>query len=339
MIDLTTRYMGFNLKNPIVPSASPLMENVDAMKRMEDVGAAALVMNSLFEEQIIKESAGLHHYMEYGNESFAEALSYFPEPDEFKLETESYLERVRKAVETVDIPVIGSLNGITTGGWAEYATLIEEAGAKGLELNIYYIPTDPDVSGSEIEERYLEVVREVRAKIRIPLAVKIGPFFSAPVHMAKQFALNGANAIVLFNRFYQPDLNLETLEVEPHLVYSNSSELRLPLRWTAIMYGKIPADMAITSGVHTHIDVLKCMMAGANVAQMASELLKNGIERIGDIITDLEMWLEDHGYNSIAEMEGSMSHESVAAPDAYERANYMKVLHSWRSDPTGWLPS
>lgn len=338
MIDLSTSYMGFKLKNPLVPSASPLMENLDAMKKMEDVGAAALVMNSLFEEQIIKESTGLHHYMEYGRESFAEALSYFPEPDEFKLETETYLERVRKAVESIDIPVIASLNGITTGGWVEYATLIEEAGAKGLELNIYYIPTDPEVSGAEIEERYLEVVREVRAKIHIPLAVKISPFFSAPVHMARQLSLNGANALVMFNRFYQPDLDLESLEVVHHLVYSNSNELRLPLRWVAIMYGKVPADLAVTSGVHTHIDVLKCMMAGANVTQIASELLKNGVERIGDIITDLEMWLEEHGYNSITEMEGSMSHESVAAPDAYERANYMQVLHSWRNDPTGWLP-
>lgn len=336
-LDLSTRYLGLELKHPLVASASPLSYNLDRIQQLEDAGAAAVVMYSLFEEQIEQESKALHHYLDYGTHSFAEALDYFPQPEAFNVGPNEYLELIRKAKESVGIPIIGSLNGISSGGWTQYAKLIEQAGADALELNLYYLPTDPTLTGLEVEEMYLDVVREVKENASIPLAVKVGPYFSNFSNMAVRFVQAGASGLVLFNRFYQPDFDLEALEVTPHLVLSRADELRLPLNWVAILYGRVDADFAITSGVHSHVEVLKCMMAGANVAMMASELLKNGVHRIGAILGDLQNWMEEHQYHSIRQMQGSMSQIHVANPDAFERANYMKVLQSWQPDPTGRL--
>jgi len=336
-MDLTTTYMGINLKNPIVVSASPLSENVDNIYQMQEAGASAVVMYSLFEEQITWQSQQLDHYLSYGVESFTEAMSYFPDLDDYKIGPEAYLNLIQRAKMAVDMPVIGSLNGVSTGGWIEYAKRIEQAGADALELNIYYIPTDIGMSGTEVEQMYLDVVQDVKNSISLPVAVKISPFFSATANMAYRLSQAGADALVLFNRFYQPDFDLEELEVVPHLVLSNSNELRLPLRWVAILYGKVPVDFAVTSGVHTSEDVLKSLMAGAKVTMMASALLKNSIGYIGNILDDLKLWMDEREYESVKQMQGSMSHQSVAEPAVFERANYMKVLHSWRPDPTGQL--
>jgi dihydroorotate dehydrogenase (fumarate) len=336
-MDLTTKYLGLTLKNPVVASPSPLSENIDNIRQMVDAGAAAVVMYSLFEEQITLESNLLDHYLNYGTESFAEALSYFPNMATYKVGPEEYLKRIRQAKAAVDVPIIGSLNGVSTGGWIKYAKKIEEAGADALELNIYFIPTDIRTTSTDVEAMYVEIVRNVRASVSIPLAVKLSPFFSATANMAHRLVDAGADALVLFNRFYQPDYDLEKLEVVPHLVLSNSNELRLPLRWVAILYGRLAVDFAITGGVHSHEDVLKCMMAGANVAMMTSEILRGGIHRISQILEDMVWWMEEHEYESVAQMRGSMSQKNVAEPAAFERANYMKVLQSWRSDPTGQL--
>lgn len=332
-MNLTTTYLGLPLKNPIVASASPLSEHLSGIRRLEDAGASAVVMHSLFEEQLAKESHRLDHYLDYGTESFAEALNYFPEAEAYHVGPDQYLEKIRRAREAVDIPIIGSLNGISTGGWVRYAKEIEQAGADALELNIYYIPTDPDLTGAEVEARYLDIVRAVRSHIQIPLAVKLSPYFSSLAHMAQQLAGAGANGLVLFNRFYQPDLDLEHLEVRPHLVLSSSGELRLPLRWVAILYGRVPVDFAITSGVHSFEDVLKGMMAGAHVTMMASELLQHGIDRIAVILDELRHWMTLHEYESIQQMRGSMSQRHVKEPSAFERANYMKELQSWPRNP------
>ncbi|WP_298982286.1 dihydroorotate dehydrogenase-like protein [Caldilinea sp.] len=337
MIDLTTTYLGMKLKHPVVPAASPLSESLDKIKRLEDAGASAVVMYSLFEEQIVGESHLLDHYLSYGAESFAEALHYFPELDSYNVGPEGYLDLIRRAKESVAIPIIGSLNGVSTGGWVEYARMIEQAGADALELNIYYIPTDPALTGAEVEQMYLDVVRDVKANISIPLAVKVGPFFSSFANMAMRLAKAGADGLVIFNRFYQPDFDLERLEVVPNLTLSNSYELRLPLRWVSILYGKVPVDFAITRGVHTYEDVLKGVMAGASVTMMASELLRNGVQRIGLIVQEVARWLEEHEYQSLMQARGSMSQQNVAEPAAFERANYMKVLQSWKFDPTGVL--
>jgi len=336
-MDLSTTYMGLRLKNPIVPSASPLSERAYNIRWMEDAGASAVVMYSLFEEQIRGESDRLDHYLAYGNESTAEALSYYPDLGNYNVGPSEYLERIRQAAEAVDIPIIGSLNGVSTGGWVEYAREIEQAGAKALELNVYYIPTDTELPSSAVEQMYLDVVASVKRTVTIPVAVKISPFFSSPANMAKRLAQNGADALVLFNRFYQPDFDLNRLEVVPHLVLSEPHELLLPLRWVAILYGRVPVDFAITSGVHSHVDVLKCMMAGAKVAMTASELLEKGIGRIAEILYLLVQWMQDNEYESVEQMQGSMSQRHVAEPAAFERANYMKVLQSWRPDPTGQL--
>lgn len=337
MTDLSTTYLGLKLKNPLVPSASPISYSLDGIRRAEDAGAGAVVMYSLFEEEITQQSHQLDHYLTYGTESFGEALSYFPDLDNYHIGPEGYLDLVRQAKEALDIPVIGSLNGVSTGGWTNYAQRIEQAGADALELNIYYIPTDPAMTGAAVEEMYLNVVRDVKGSVRIPVAVKVSPYFSATANMAYRLAAAGADGLVLFNRFYQPDLDLENLEVVPHLVLSNPYAMRVPLRWVAILYGRISVDFAITGGVRTHIDVLKSMMAGASVAMMASELLENGVRRIGETLDEMRMWMEEHEYESIEEMRGSMSQIHVAEPAAFERANYMKVLGSWRSDPAGIL--
>ncbi|HHX40622.1 MAG TPA: dihydroorotate dehydrogenase-like protein [Armatimonadetes bacterium] len=337
-MDLSTRYLGLTLKNPIVPSASPLTGTADRIQELEDAGAAAVVMPSLFEEQITQESLQLDHYLAYGTESHPEALSYLPEPVSFQLDPDTYLETIRKAKESVDIPVIASLNGTSPGGWTGYARLMEEAGADALELNIYYIPTDPLVSGAQVEQMYFDVLREVRQSVKIPIAVKLGPYFSAIAFMARRLAEAGANGLVFFNRFYQPDIDLEKLEVAPNLVLSTSTAMRLPLRWVAILYGRVNADFAITNGVHTHEDVLKAIMAGASATQIAAELLEKGPGRIPDLLAEVTRWMEQHEYHSVAQLRGSMSQKSVAEPAAFERANYMKVLQSWRQDPTGSLP-
>ncbi len=329
MADLTTTYLGLNLKNPLVASASPLSKKVEGVKRLEDAGISAVVMYSLFEEQIVHESHALDHYLTRGSESFAEALTYFPDLERYNIGPESYLELIYRIKKAVSIPVIGSLNGISTGGWINYAKRIEEAGADALELNIYYVPTDPKLTGQELEQTYVQLVRDVRKQINIPLAVKLSPYFTALPNLAAQLTEAGANGLVLFNRFYQPDFDIESLDVVPNLVLSTSDELRLPLRWVAILYGRIKADLALSSGVHNAKDVVKALMAGAKVAMTTSELLAKGIGRATEILNDLNNWLDEFEYKSVKQMIGSMSQQAVAEPAAFERANYMKALTSY----------
>lgn len=334
-MDLKTKYLGMNLAHPLVPSASPLSHSLDGLRKLEDAGASAVVMFSLFEEQLQIESESLHHLLDYGKESVGEVTSYWPELPEYATGPDQYLELINRAKETLDIPIIASLNCNSLGGWIEFAQLIEEAGANALELNIYHIPTDPTVSASEQEAQYIEMIKSVRAHTSLPLAVKLHPFFSSLPHMAHQLAQHGADGLVLFNRFYQPDFDLEALEVAPKLVLSTTDELRLPLWWTSILYGKVNADLAITSGIHDHLGALKAMMAGARIAMMASELLRNGLGRIRAILQEIQRWMEEHEYESIQQMQGSMSHQNVRVPEAFERVNYMRVLRSYNDDPTG----
>jgi len=329
-MDLSTTYLGLKLKNPIVPSAGPLSHTLDSMKRLEDAGAAAIVMYSLFEEQITHEAAELDHYLSYGTESFAESLTYFPEANEYNLGPEEYIELLHSAKGSLEIPVIGSLNGISTGGWIEYAKKIEEAGADALELNVYYIPTDPKLVSQDVEERYLEVLLAVKRTVKIPVAMKLSPYFSSMANMAQRLDTAGANGLVLFNRFYQPDIDLETLEVKPNVILSSPQALRLPLRWIAILYGRLKASLAATSGVHRAEDVVKLMMAGADVTMMCSALLKNGAQHVRQVLSDLDQWMLEHEYISVKQMKGSMSQKSVTDPAAFERANYMKALNTYK---------
>ncbi|HTU01075.1 MAG TPA: dihydroorotate dehydrogenase-like protein [Candidatus Sulfotelmatobacter sp.] len=331
MSDLTTKYLGLALKNPLVISASPLCEELDNLRRMEDAGAAAIVLHSLFEEQLRQESEALDRFLVQGTESFAESLSYFPDMQAYNLGPEGYLEHIRKAKAAVGIPVIASLNGISTGGWIGYAKKMEQAGADALELNVYYIPTDPAMTAAQVDQMYLDLVRDVRASVKIPVAVKLGPYFSAFANTAKRLSEAGANGLVLFNRFYQPDFDLEALEVTPNLALSRSEELRLRLCWVAILADRISADLAVTGGVHTAEDVVKCMMAGAKIAMMTSALLQHGIGHVAAVRANLIEWLEKHEYSSIRQMQGSMSQRKVAQPAAFVRANYMKVLRSYNS--------
>ena len=330
MIDLSTTYLGLTLKNPIVPSSSPLMQKVDNIKRLEDAGAAAVVLHSLFEEQIIKESNLLDHYLNYGTESSWEALTLFPEQKSYNIGAEAYLEHIRKVKAAVKIPVIASLNGVSTGGWIKYAQKMEQAGADALELNMYYLAADPSQTSAEVEQMYLDLLRNLKKNVRIPIAVKLGAEFTAFANFAQQLAEAGANSLVIFNRFYQPDFDLEKLEVVSNLDLSQSYELRARLRWTAMLYGRLNADLAITGGVHTSEDVLKCMMAGAKVAMMTSALLQHGTERVRAVLASMTEWMEKHEYESVKQMQGSMSQKSVAYPAAFERANYIKVLQSFR---------
>lgn len=330
-MDLSTTYMGLKLKNPIVPSASPLSQSVDTVKAMEDAGAAAVVVYSLFEEQIIHESGELDHYLSYHAESFAEALNYFPEPSEFYLTPYQYLDHIANLKKSVNIPVIASLNGVSKGGWVQYAKNIEQAGADALELNIYYVAANTEITGEEIENIYIDTLKAVKSQIKIPVAVKLSPYFSSMANMAKKLDDAGANALVLFNRFYQPDFDLEKLEVVPNLVLSTNWEMRLPLRWISILYGNIKANLAATSGIHSYQDVIKVIMAGADVAMLCSTLLINGIGKISDILKGMENWMEENGYNSVQMMKGSMSQKAVAEPAAFERANYMKMLQSYKT--------
>jgi dihydroorotate dehydrogenase (fumarate) len=329
MTDLTTTYLGLKLKNPLVASASPFPKKLDNIRRMEAAGLSAIVLHSLFEEQITFESNELDHFLSAGTESFAEALTYFPDLQHYNMGPEPYIELIRKARESVQIPIIASLNGISTGGWVDYARKIEQAGASALELNMYYLSTDPNLSGAELEEEYVRLVRDIRAKVRIPLAVKLSPFFSALPQMARRLVSAGANGLVLFNRFYQPDLDLDALAVVPHLKLSTSDDMLLPLRWIAILYGRVKADFALSSGVHTGQDLIKAMMAGASVAMTTSSLLQNGLEQAGRILNEAEQWMAEHEYKSIQQMRGSMSQKAVTEPAAFERANYMKALQSY----------
>jgi dihydroorotate dehydrogenase (fumarate) len=333
MVDLSTTYLGLKLKNPLVASSSPLSERVENVTKLEEAGIAAIVMYSLFEEQIIHESLELDHFLFYGSESSAEIDSFYPQSGKYTLKAEAYIESLKKIKQAVNIPIIGSLNGVSTGGWIKYARKIEEAGADALELNLYFLPTNPALTATQIEDNFISLVRDVRKSIKIPLAVKLSPFYTAIPNLAKRLVEAGANGLVLFNRFYQPDLDLENLEVTPNLVLSTSNELRLPLRWIAILFGQIDADLALTSGIHTAEDVLKASMAGASVAMTASELLANGIGRISVILADMENWMIEHEYESIKQMKGSLSQKSVKEPAAFERANYMKVLNSFKSLP------
>ena len=328
-MDLTTTYMGLKLKNPLVPSASPLGRDVSTVKRMEDNGAAAVVLESLFEEQIIHEKFEMDHFLAQGTESFAEATSYFPDSDMYTFGPEEYLTHIQKCKQAVNIPIIASLNGVSTGGWTEYARKMQQAGADALELNSYYLATDINKGPKEIEDNYLEVLKAVKNVVTIPVALKLSPYFTSMSYMAKKFDEVGVDALVLFNRFYQPDIDLENLEVVPNLVLSTSESSRVPLRWIAILYGKIKADLAATTGIHTAEDVLKMIMVGADVTQLCATLFQNGLERIKYILDGMTQWMEEHEYESLKQMKGSMSHKSVAEPAAYERANYMKMLKSY----------
>ena len=329
MTDLSTSYLGLALKNPLVVSPSPLCEDIGNLKRMEDAGASAVVLHSLFEEQLQAESQDLDRFLSSGTESFAEALSYFPDKAQYKIGPDEYLEHIRQAKAAVKIPVIGSLNGVSTGGWISYAKQIQEAGADALELNVYYVPTDPELSGAQVEQMYCDLVRDMRASVKIPVAVKLGPYFSAMASMAQKLDKAGAAGLVLFNRFYQPDFDLEKLTVTPNLVLSSSLELRLRLTWVGILCGRIKADMAITGGVHTATDLVKSLMAGARVAMMTSALLQSGIEHLKTVLTGLQTWMTEKEYASVAQMQGSLSQQKVAQPAAFVRANYMKVLRSY----------
>jgi len=329
-MSLATNYLGLVLKNPIVASSSPLSHTVDSIQRLEDAGASAVVMYSLFEEQITFESLYVDHYLRNNTNSYSESLDYFPEMDHYNVWPDEYLNLIRLAKESVDIPIIGSLNGVSIGGWTNYAGLIEDAGADALELNVYYVPTNVDMTGREIEGMYVDMLRQVKSAVTIPVAMKLSPYFSSVSNMAKRMVSEGANGLVFFNRFYQPDFDLESLAVAPRLVLSNSNELRLPLRWVAILYGRLLADFAITTGIHNAEDVLKGLMAGAKVTMMASELLQNGVRRIKEILREMEIWMDEHEYESVAQMIGSMSQKNCAEPAAFERANYMKILDSYR---------
>jgi dihydroorotate dehydrogenase (fumarate) len=330
-MDLSTNYLGLKLRTPLVPSAvQALMENVDNIKRMEDAGASAVVLHSLFEEQLLQDRLQMDEHMTAGTDSFAESLSYFPEPEEFKLGPEEYLEHISKAKKTVKIPVIASLNGSTPGGWTEYAKKIQQAGADALELNIYSIPTDPNITAAQVEQTYVDILKMVKAEVTIPVAVKLSPFFSNMANMARRLDEAGANGLVLFNRFYQPDIKMDTLEIEPNILLSTPMAMRLPLRWVAILHGHIKADIAATSGIHRATDALKMLLVGANVTMLCSTLLKNGIGKIKDIEKEMVQWMEDHEYESVAQMRGSMSQKNCPHPSDYERAQYMKAVSGYK---------
>jgi len=329
MTDLTTSYLGLALASPLVAAASPLSEDLDSLRKLEEAGAAAVVLHSLFEEQLTRESAALDRALSEGADSQPEAMSYFPDLQGYNLGPDGYLEHIRKAKAALGIPVIGSVNGVSSGSWVDYARRIEQAGADALELNIYFIPTDSHLTGAAVEQQYCDLVRDVKGAIKIPLAVKVGHQFTAFANMARRLEEAGADALVLFNRFYQPDLDLDRLEVVSSLTLSQPYELLLRLHWVAVLYGRVEADLAVTGGVHEARDVLKAMMAGANVAMMASALLKRGIPHLATVRRELAAWMEEHEYESIRQMRGSLSQRSAANPEAFERANYVKVLSSY----------
>ncbi len=329
-MDLLTNYLGIDLKNPVVPGASPLSQDIDNIKKLEDAGAPAIVMYSLFEEQIEHEELELDHFTSVTQNTHSEALSYFPYNIQFKTGPEEYLDHIRKAKEAVEIPVIASLNGKSIGGWIDYAKRIENAGADALELNIYKLATDLNTTSDQIEKNNIDILKQVKSVVNIPVAVKLAPFFSSVANMAKQLDENGADGLVLFNRFYQPDIDLENLEVTPNVLLSTPMAMRLPLRWIAILYNRINADLAATSGIYSEKDVIKMIMAGAKITQMASALLKFGIPHLKEVIAKMQYWMEINEYESLSQMRGSMSYMNVPDPSKFERANYMKVLHSYK---------
>lgn len=326
-MDLSTNYLGLELRSPLVPGAAgPLSEDIDNIKRMEDAGAAAVVLHSIFEEQLELEQHELHHHLTYNTHSFAEALTYFPEPETFHVGAEVYLDHISKAKTMVDIPIIASLNGSSLGGWTHYAQQIQQAGADALELNIYNIPTDMEMNGAEVEQMYIDIVRAIKSEITIPIALKLSPFWSNMSNMAKRFDQEGVDALVLFNRFYQPDIDLEALEVYPHVLLSTPQAMRLPMRWIAILFGRINADLAATSGIQKGQDVLKMVMAGAKITQLCSTLLRHGIDHIRDIEKEMIHWMEEHEYESILQMQGSMSQINCSNESAFERVQYLKSV-------------
>ena len=333
MTDLSTTYLGISLKNPLVASASPLSKKVDKARQLEDAGIAAIVMYSLFEEQIIHESRELDYFLTRGADSFAEAMSYLPDGGLYGIGPEKYLNQLAVLKKNLKIPIIGSLNGVSKGGWTRYARFMEESGADAVELNLYYLPTDLNLTSQEIEDAQVELVSEVKSAIKIPLAVKLSPYTTALPHFCQRLVKAGANGLILFNRFYQPDFDLSELEIIHSLDLSSSADIRLPLRWISILYGKVNADFALTSGIHAASDAVKSIMAGASVAMMASNLLNNGAQVIPSMLMDLENWMKERDYESIKQMRGSMSQKSVREPAAFERANYMKVLNSFRELP------
>jgi dihydroorotate dehydrogenase (fumarate) len=330
-MNLSTTYMGFELAHPLIPGASPLVDNLDTVRQLEDAGAPMIVMHSLFEEQLTQEEMNVTRALEMPKESFAEALSYLPEPEEFTLGPDEYLGQIRKIKSAVAVPVIGSLNGTTEGGWLRYARLIEQAGADGLELNLYELATDFDVSGGQVEQRALDVARAVRDAVTIPVAVKLSPFYSSLAHFARRLDDLGVNALVLFNRFYQPDIDIEQLEVQRLIHLSGPSELLLRLRWLAILSGRLRASLAATGGVHSATDAVKAVMAGAHAVQMVSALLARGPAFLGEVREGLARWLEQHEYDSLRQLQGSMSLLRCDNPRAYERANYIRLLQSWQT--------
>ena len=329
MIDLSTKYLGIQLKNPLVASASPLCENIEHIKQMEKSGIAAIVLHSLFEEQVILQEKELNYALTQQTESYAESLSYLPDINDYRFAPDEYVDYIAKVKKAVNIPIIGSLNGLSNSGWIRYGKKIEEAGADALELNIYYLPTTKTSSCQEIEQNYLDLVKRLRQNITIPIAVKLSPYFNSIPGITDQLAEEGADGLVLFNRFYQPDIDLTEMSVIPNLELSRSSELRLRLRWVAILYQKVKADLAITGGIHTIEDIIKGILAGANVTMMTSALLEKGIPYIDELIKGTEEWLRRHQYHSINEIRGLLSQQNVKETDAFERANYMKVLKSY----------
>lgn len=326
MIDLKATYLGLNLKSPLVASASVLSKKLENIRKMEDTGLGAVVLYSLFEEEVDHESIELNYFLNRGTESFPEAITYFPDLNNYTLQAEKYINLIREAKKSVSIPVIASLNGVSTGGWVKYARRIEEAGADALELNLYYVASDAQIDGQNLERAYLDVINAIRAEIQIPLAVKLSPFFTSLPNFLQKISQAGVRGAVLFNRFYQPDLEIESLEVQPHLELSASSDLLLPLRWIAISHGRLPLDLALSSGVHNGRDMVKAIMAGASVVMVASELVARGIPRAAEMLQEFEQWIMKHDYASVNEIRGILSQKNVASPAVFERANYMKAL-------------
>jgi dihydroorotate dehydrogenase (fumarate) len=329
-MDLATSYMGLPLRNPFVASASPLSEHLDTIRCLEDHGASAIVMFSLFEEQIRHERDALEHFLELGSESFGEALTYFPDVADYDVGPAQYLELLRKASEAVDIPIIASLNGVTARGWVDFAKEMQQAGARGIELNVYYIPTETHRTGPWVEQQYLEVLKAVRAAVRIPVAIKVGPYFSSFAHMAGQLDTAGADALVLFNRFYQPDFDIEERTVVSSLSLSSPAEIRLPLLWIALLYGRVKASLAATTGVHSHVEAIKYLMAGADVVMSTSALLQQGPPFLSRLVADVSGWMCRKGYTSVSQLRGSMSHQAIPDSSAFVRGNYIRVLESYK---------
>ncbi len=329
MTDLRTNYLGLELKNPLMSAASALSKKTDMVKKMEDMGVSGVVMYSLFEEQITHDSLAFNYYMERGTDRFAESLDYFPNLDQYNVGPDEYLEHIRKNKEAVDIPVIGSLNGVSNTGWIDYAKKMAQAGADALELNTYYIPTNPDIEACQLEDNHFELVKAVCDNVDIPVSVKLSPFFTALPNLINLLVEAGADGVVLFNRFIQPDIDIENMVVDPTLNLSTSAELLLPLRWMALLHGRVDADLALTTGVHTGVDLVKSVMAGANVTQVASEFIANGAERAKEMLAEMENWMTAYEYESVAKMQGSMSQQHVENPAAFERANYMKALQTY----------